>query len=215
MKNNVIIIKISSAITFVSFIIALLLEWRVDIFTMNLLSGHRNFFIDILLGIFAGAILSALISIITYLVIKEKIKVKIEYALNQLHHKIKTFELHLRYVMEDIKNDVKNAKETKINTNKDIVLKTYDYIGELGLIFFDLSLEEAKAICGSELFYLITNVKKQAEDLACNLYNCENLDKVISFSIIKKYYNESIEPLKTLMNLIEKHKYTKPDKEDK
>lgn len=70
MKEQKSVTKWSATIGCLSLLLAILLEFRLDSYLYTLvsvLSGHRAFVVDVLLGIFTGAVLTAGVSIVSYL----------------------------------------------------------------------------------------------------------------------------------------------------
>ena len=76
MKEQKIIFKVSLAVATITLIVGMIGEWRIDkvlCLYVPLLSGHRTFCIDFCMGIFAGAVFSVAISLISYFTKKQEI----------------------------------------------------------------------------------------------------------------------------------------------
>lgn len=75
MKEQKIIFRVSLAIAAITLIMGVIGEWRIDkaiSFCVPIISGHRAFCIDFCMGIFAGAVFSAAISLISYFTKKKE-----------------------------------------------------------------------------------------------------------------------------------------------
>ncbi len=76
MKEQKIIFRVSLAVAAITLIVGVIGEWGIDkVFCLYVpfLSGHRTFCIDFCMGIFAGAVFSAAISLISYFTKKQEI----------------------------------------------------------------------------------------------------------------------------------------------
>jgi len=141
----------------------LMLEWHVDNITIKILSGHRGFIINMLMGIFTGCVLAIISLIVLYVTLKEKIKAKVNYKLQQLCDEMKTFELYLK--LTSFKTiEEKNA----------VILKVYQEIFELSTIFIELSLDEAKTLYGNEVFDIMNDIKRIIGQLGIDIYRSPN-----------------------------------------
>lgn len=118
---------------------------------------ENDFWINILIGIFASSLLVLISSIISYFNEKNKTKAKINYDIKQLYHQLTLLDLYLSMCGNKLVSE--------------IIQQVYqtDYI--INGIFIDLSLCETSDICGNEIFHIITLIKNNIENLAINLYN--------------------------------------------
>lgn len=66
MKEQKTIFIISGLVMFFSLIVSIILEWRIDFKIIQCLSGHRDFLVNIFLGLAASALLTAMVALITY-----------------------------------------------------------------------------------------------------------------------------------------------------
>ena len=73
MKENKIAIKWLINLFVISIITAISLEWKLDKIIITIMSGHRAFVINILLGILASSILTLIIATITYKVKRKEL----------------------------------------------------------------------------------------------------------------------------------------------
>lgn len=76
MKEQKIIFRVSLAVAAITLIVGVIGEWGIDkvlCLYVPFLSGHRTFCIDFCMGIFAGAVFSVAISLISYFTKKQEI----------------------------------------------------------------------------------------------------------------------------------------------
>jgi hypothetical protein len=160
MKSYKITLWVTVTLTVMAFVFMLLLEWHIDLIVIKVLSGHREFIISVLTGIFTGGLVAIISLSVFYFLLKEKTKAKVKYELQQLRGEIKTFQLY---------QELTSSKPIE-EKNIDVIIKAYQGIDELTAVFIELSLDEVKTIYGNELFDIIINMKTIINQLGMDLF---------------------------------------------
>ncbi|MCQ4936732.1 hypothetical protein [Anaerotignum propionicum] len=189
MKNYRNTIKIIIIVTAIAFLTMMSLEYKVDVKIMKFFIGHREFYINLLIGICTGGLMALIPLVILYFSLKEKTRVKVHYNLKLFLHRIKTFELYINL----------NSLST-ISENSDVVLKAYQETYEMKAIFVELSLDEVKKLLGMEIFDIMNDIISTTTKLGYDIFKSPG--KAGNFK--ETYLKEIKHPIKKLETFIEK-----------
>ncbi|MDY4785095.1 hypothetical protein [Pygmaiobacter massiliensis] len=119
-----------------------------------------EFLSNILIGIFASALLVAVSAAVSYISLKRRNKARIQYGFRQIEHTTSQYKLYLRLSQPQLVRDLSKLS--------DIVLHAYNVSFELNKLFVELSINEA-ALIDKSVFGRIISVKEEITAFAINI----------------------------------------------